>query len=1247
MLRDDNVTPAYGNRTLFPTFVEGQLDRVFFLQELAEADFASQKSFERLLRRTRNKFGFAGLFGQKPLPTGEARVIASLLLRSAQKAALQAITSYYPATGQKRLVPPESIETITQLLKQLDVIANGLAPNPKLKTLPRAEAELNVAVARSESRVQLPVRSIPTSPLMDSDLQDHYIGRSDEDATKLARQVRHADGTILVTGYRGVGKSTFVNRVIYHTTRYQKDIPKDGWLIVPVTVNLAKVSGVSNILRLTLRSVRNALIDPTTAEPQLIPSFRPETPLPLNRDTEIAPLQEAYARATYKVSMSRANASENKSSVEGSLGLDVSKFVAPITGFQLPSFGLKGSKSRTQTFNRTLSYYDYDENAAEDDLMALIRNLATERPLYEKGPNVRIKLVFIFDELDKMDMVTGLNPMIEGLKNLFLQRYAVFILVTSKMFYYHLQAERAKEDSMLSSYFSAIVSVPLLTFEQARKMVQDWIDWPDGAQIPITIETNLLDQVTRWLVYISYGNPRDIIRELRKMQEWADTTERPYISDRHVSDRSTRSQSLQIFAGIQKCIENVARPEEETRSSPDDNNDVMLVSERLVGDEGRLEQIRRGLYVFTETLIDKGSLSLKPDDLEQLRKDNFSLLTALELEQLAIQLGNDLSLLHNNLPQEVFAPYVRSELFEKVDGTRLQTTADFYRLTKRQMTVTDVPATPSPASNKTAAELIAEAEGLAKQAGWSSRLSAIGHIKQIGSSQISDALASFLLNLSVDKKEPVDHRREAARQLTSEILFKANNLTDIVTAETDDEMLSLFLPLLGKAADEASRQKALDAILALFKTRLTNGFTKILTGKNAENALKVLPGLATQDVLDDVLSWLCGTFQPPEVQEATLATLNLLSEKLGIDQAEKIISNDVYLKYFVKASQFKGPSEKSLQTYVNRGQDYNLLSSFPTLALVAKYQTHLRGLFSSDPLRYARVLLHFDKAEDVTFLLQSLWQLAFDRKNTEFAKTILSELENDESWIKERLVNSLWQTPEFEARILPAIKQAYAQGSYAEETRKKLDARIDELVAAGEKAKKAAAASPGIKQRLESLDSLAKETVELSAALKRPWSSVRPDLSQSTRIAVKRPELGFTLTVVFWIVATLAINVFLYKRDLPPAATLSQAITSRMVLFLADFCIVASVLALSRLIRQETNRISSPIATYSAVSYKTRSSSLNALGSFLPMLAVGLFYVYSEYVGPLNFWNQVFLFLINLIATSALSTYLIKLLPPD
>ena len=100
-------------------------------------------------------------------------------------------------------------------------------------------------------------------------------------------------------------------------------------------------------------------------------------------------------------------------------------------------------------------------------------------------------------------------------------------------------------------------------------------------------------------MYRSFGNPRDIIRELRLMQEWADTTEQPYLTD-----GLSKSQGFQIFAAVQECIEKTAIPPQKSSSpTTESEGSVTLASERLVGDEARFEQVRRGLYILTEELI--------------------------------------------------------------------------------------------------------------------------------------------------------------------------------------------------------------------------------------------------------------------------------------------------------------------------------------------------------------------------------------------------------------------------------------------------------------------------------------------------------------------------------------------------------------------------------------------------------------------------------------------------------------------
>ena len=68
-----------------------------------------------------------------------------------------------------------------------------------------------------------------------------------------------------------------------------------------------------------------------------------------------------------------------------------------------------------------------DEDRAEEDLGQFIDMLAEPRPYNDRM--VRVKLLFIFDEMDKMEAREGQDVLIRSLKNLFLRRHAVFLLV--------------------------------------------------------------------------------------------------------------------------------------------------------------------------------------------------------------------------------------------------------------------------------------------------------------------------------------------------------------------------------------------------------------------------------------------------------------------------------------------------------------------------------------------------------------------------------------------------------------------------------------------------------------------------------------------------------------------------------------------------------------------------------------------------------------------------------------------------
>ena len=803
------------------TALSARLDALH-LRDATLDDFRSTERFSRLVARSRIDLSWRGGVARAPVSARERTLVGAILLRAVQAVALDVVELDYPTPSRASEVPAGVGQALSTLHERLAVGASQIGASAALIPLPLAQARIRWSIARAEDRVWLPLRAIPTAPLADSDLATHYAGRSDDDARRLGHQIRRADGAILVSGYRGVGKSTFVNRVIYHALHDQaRTGESNGKIVVPVTINLAKVAGVNNVLRLTLRGLRSALLD-TAGEPLIIPGDEHRRRLPI-RPQEREQLEWAYVRSTWKVAFTRARSEEQSWDVGTSVGFDPGK----LAGWELGKlFSAGARRSRSQKVNRELSLLDYDENAAEEDVQELIRRLAEPRALGVGGPSVGIKLVFIFDELDKMDQEKGVLPLIEGLKNLFLQQHCVFMLVTSKQLYYNLLKDRVKEDATLTSYFSSLVHIPLLHFAQVRALLDDWIDSSIGpAPLARTDrESRLLDQLARYLTYRSLGNPREIIRELREMQHWGSSNGPSYLTD-----ALAESPQLAIFSAIQQCVELVARPSTTAAPTTTAAAGVALASDRLSGDEARLEQVRRGLYVLVEELLDRQMLALEPARLDPIRDSNFTLLSTAEVQQLAQRLGDQLATVHQNLPAETFAPLGLTSaipLFKKeTQGTSagssvvIRTCNEFYALSGRQAMLS-ADAQPTQTAPRSETELLEAAEAYAaKKDSWAEWLAALGIMRQIDPAKWTPPLQALLLTV-LQETDP--QKRLAAvelLQLRPELVFSDPklDLEKLFRTESEERIRANLVSIVGAAGSPDDRRRATNAILELMR----------------------------------------------------------------------------------------------------------------------------------------------------------------------------------------------------------------------------------------------------------------------------------------------------------------------------------------------------------------------------------------------------------------------------------------------
>jgi len=400
---------------------------------------------------------------------------------------------------------------------------------------------------------------------------------------------------------------------------------------------------VSNILRLCIRKLHETLLESDNNA--------------LLTKAEKKFLSLAYYRAAYKFSIQQDASAETLKHIEAQVGWSIKfgNFLPTSAGNVFPSLlpnldtSTKASKEWHKKVGSTIALLDYDEDRAEDDIVDLIKMLASSQ--LPSTRRERLKLVFVFDEMDKMAKEEQIN-LVSQLKNLFLARYAVFLLVTSKDFYYLWLEERKKEDAVLASYFSGIKSVPLFTSKETTALIERLIAI-DNVPSLRTNDRTFISSVAQYLTYRARGVPRDIVREMQAIQKWTKEGLQPYITS-----RSEQYNTILIYAQLQLVLERVLDntsgsliPPAIATTSMTGSTDSQIPEvastlhyEHIWTNEGRHEQVRQGLYILIEELLDLGGLEINPDSeiLKRLREENFKMVSPNDFKTLLNRLISQL-----------------------------------------------------------------------------------------------------------------------------------------------------------------------------------------------------------------------------------------------------------------------------------------------------------------------------------------------------------------------------------------------------------------------------------------------------------------------------------------------------------------------------------------------------------------------------------------------------------------------------
>lgn len=834
-----------------------------------------------------------------------------------------------------RISFPRAVEhSLLQLLDQVEKLRREYALDAQFVLhLDDARIRFFRNVAQANGYVWLPLRPLINAPLSGTDL-NRYV-RNDAPAERLAQQIVRGDGVTLITGYRGVGKSTLINRALerYLPDAEASQMEAPPWKPIVVSVSLAKTEGVASVLRLTVRRLAETLLgEPTPLTElklsQVTEENLPRHDIPLMED-ERELLSWARTRVAFKVSSQQDASVSSTSGLRAGLGTQLGELLGK--KFLSVGFDFSAGKEWQRKLNRTVALLDYDEDRAEEDIIRLIGMLARPR-ISTDGHQVRLKLVFIFDEMDKMDEKKGQEVLIKQLKNLFLTRNTSFLLVTSKKFYYRWLSARRQEDDVLSSYFSSVIVVPILTSAETRQLVMNLVE--TGGESLSAYEEAAVDVLARYLTYRAMGVPREIMRELHTMQQWIPHSLQPYFSD-----STEQFTTLRVYAEIQRVLETLGAdgahpqdtlaPQSESESAEISNN-----LDHLQLGEGRREQIQRGRYVVVEELLTQGSIEISEKALSEIYRSNFAMVSSFQdFERLICQLAE-------RLDQFRFSPdedhprnadsiglqffqfaQVFPEIADAAAVSRLIVLKDFYEITGR-------PRPPEPVvltQAETSDDPVRQLEDLLREPDHFKRQLATGLLSRLDRrTHLPSELLDRLYTIFISPNEPEELRVATGAHVTPAVFasnIQRESPSAFIQSETNERVLARFVELcqsLSALPSGTSGISPAEILLSLLERKPTGATRNQLPDSIAAAVVAALAQIRPPDILERVIRSL-----DPRLgaNEGLINDLQVLADGSQHDLLLALVERG-----------FRGISQRTLQQIVRRYDLTQLAELWPKLS---------------------------------------------------------------------------------------------------------------------------------------------------------------------------------------------------------------------------------------------------------------------------------------------------------------------------
>jgi eukaryotic-like serine/threonine-protein kinase len=354
-------------------------------------------------------------------------------------------------------------------------------------------------------------------PVSDNEVALPSLG-DDSLLTELQNRILHSrGGTFLITGFRGVGKSTLVLRALDQMVT--RSTSSD--LVLPVSLSVARSTTTERLLFAVVRRVFETLSDSGVLNK-------------LPPDTRHA-LLVAYMRTSLSFKETQAEARERSATM--GLGVGSDKGARALTNLVIPNLSI--SAKRSQSLATEASFLAYSETDVEHDLMRIVALVDREGGIpiaqpsrlrrlwpWSRHERSRFHLLIILDEVDKLTVdeegIAAVESLLAGIKNVLTMSGAHFLLVAGPDLHDRAVRDAARGNGIYESVFGWRMYVPC-SWDAPDKLVAEMVS--EEARV----NKKDLQLLVQYLRFKARGVLRRLLQEFNDFIVWDGESDIPHL----------------------------------------------------------------------------------------------------------------------------------------------------------------------------------------------------------------------------------------------------------------------------------------------------------------------------------------------------------------------------------------------------------------------------------------------------------------------------------------------------------------------------------------------------------------------------------------------------------------------------------------------------------------------------------------------------------------------------------------------